>query len=105
MLQQTLAVFLVLGLLLVTFWLLRRQGLATLVDSLPGLKRLGGRPTSKQICMIEKLALTPQHSLHLVSIEDRMFLFATSPSGCQPVELELPLATQTDDPLKIGTSC
>jgi len=104
MLQQTLAVFLVLGLLLAALWLLRRQGLATF-NSLPVLKRLGGRSSGRHLQVIERLVLTPTHSLHLISIENRLVLFATSPSGCQPVELSLPVAKPVEDPLERGAAC
>ena len=104
MLQQTLAVFLVLGLLLAALWLLRRQGLAT-YNPLPALKRLGARPAGRHLQVIERLTLTPTHSLHLISIEDRLFLFATSPSGCQPVDLALQVAKPVDDPMKSGAAC
>ena len=35
---------------------------------------------------LERLALTPQHSLHLVSIGGRVLLVAVSPSGCTVVD-------------------
>jgi len=31
---------------------------------------------------IERLSLTPQHSLHLVSVSGRVLLIAVSPGGC-----------------------
>jgi flagellar biogenesis protein FliO len=32
------------------------------------------------------MSLTPQHSLHLVRVEDRTMLIAASPSGCSILE-------------------
>jgi flagellar biogenesis protein FliO len=74
--QQVLSVFLVLALLGGTVWWLRRKGLAVFA-----VKPSGGR-TTKSLKVIERLALTPQHSLHLVRIGDRTMLVAASPGGC-----------------------
>ena len=78
-LQQMLGVTAVLGLLAVTLWWLRRRGLAYM----PGMpaRRKGGL-----LEPIEKLPLSPTHTLHLVRFRDRAVLLATSPSGCQLVE-------------------
>ena len=84
MLEQVLAVFLVLALLLAALWLLRRKGIASI--SLP-LARSSSAPRKMQV--VERVALTSQHSLHLVSLEGRMIVVAVSPSGCaQIVSLE-----------------
>jgi flagellar biogenesis protein FliO len=40
----------------------------------------------KSIQVIERLALTPQHSLHLVKVQDRTILIAASPAGCSLLE-------------------
>jgi flagellar biogenesis protein FliO len=40
----------------------------------------GGKTKSMRV--IERLALTPQHSLYLVRVEDRTMLIAASPGGC-----------------------
>jgi flagellar biogenesis protein FliO len=73
-LQQATAVFVVLALLGVTFYWLRAKGMAmTLKSSVGGQKRLQS---------IERLPLTPQHSLHLVRVAGRTVLIAVSPGGC-----------------------
>jgi flagellar biosynthetic protein FliO len=77
MLQQLLAIFLVLALLVTTLWLLRRKGLASVNLSLP--KRSAG---PKEMELIERLTLTAHHSLHLVRVKDRVILIGLSPSGC-----------------------
>jgi flagellar biosynthetic protein FliO len=80
MLQQILAVFLVLALLLAALWLLRRKGLA----SMPlGLARRSA--ARRQMQVIERIPLTAQHSLHLVSVSGRMIVIGVSPAGCSPL--------------------
>ena len=83
MLQQTIAVFLVLGLLMGALWLLKRKGQAVFnISSL----RVGKSGLGKRMRVVERVVLTTQHSLHLVSIDNRLILFATSPSGCLAVD-------------------
>lgn len=78
--QQALSVVLVLGLLGGALWWLRRRGMAQFAFRAPG----GGR--RKTIQVIERMALTPQHSLHLVRVADRTVLIAASPAGCSILE-------------------
>ncbi len=63
-----------------TLTLLRKRGLAQFSPRL----RLGvSRP--KEIRVIERVALSPQHSLHLVNVRDDVFLIGVSPSGCNKI--------------------
>jgi len=78
--QQALTVVLVLGLLGGALWWLRRKGMAQFAFKTPG----GGKRRSIQV--IERMALTPQHSLHLVRVADRTMLIAASPAGCSILE-------------------
>ncbi len=83
MLQQYLAVFLVLALLFGALWLLRRKGLAAI-----SLRQFRGAPAaSRQMQVVERVALTAQHSLHLVSLPGRMLVVSVSPAGCNQVAL------------------
>ena len=69
MLSPALAVFFVLALLFGLLWLARRKGMAAL--SL----RLVVRPvrrSAKQMRVVERLPLTGQHSLHLVTCAGRL---------------------------------
>jgi flagellar biogenesis protein FliO len=75
-LQQALGVFAVLGLLGGALWWLRSKGLAQFAVRVPG----GGKTKSMKV--IERLALTPQHSLYLVRVAGRTMLIAASPGGC-----------------------
>ena len=74
--QQAFTVLLVLGLLGGTLYWLRSRGMT----------QFGGKGFSRgpQRLMrsVERLSLTPHHSLHLVSMGDRLLLIAVSPGGC-----------------------
>ena len=74
--QQVLSVVAVLALLGGSLWWLRRKGLAQFAVRVPG----GGKTRSMKV--IERLTLTPQHSLYLVRVADRTMLIASSPGGC-----------------------
>ena len=78
--QQALSVVLVLGGLGAVLWWLRRKGVAQFALRTPG----GGKRRSIQV--IERTALTPQHSLHLVRVDGRTVLIAASPGGCSILE-------------------
>lgn len=74
--QQYLAVAAVLALLGAALWWLRRRGYAAVALA----PRRGRRLET-----IERLALSPQHTLHLVRIGEAVVLLACSPSGCAVV--------------------
>jgi flagellar biogenesis protein FliO len=73
--RQTGSVLLVFTLLGVALWMLRRKGTSLRVWS-----RSQGR--DRVLTSVERLALTPQHALHLVRIGEREVLVATHPQGC-----------------------
>jgi flagellar biosynthetic protein FliO len=72
--EQMAAVAGVLALLVVTLWWLRRRGFAGV--------RLGRRPAGRRLECLERLPLSPQHTLHLVRLGDAALLVASSPAGC-----------------------
>jgi flagellar biogenesis protein FliO len=78
--QPVLAVLAVLGLLGGALYWLRAKGLAQFNG------KAIGRPGTRQMRAIERLALTPHHSLHLVSVGGRNLLVAVSPGGCTVVD-------------------
>lgn len=89
--QPILAVFFVLALLGGTLYWLRAKGLA----------RFNGkgfaRQEARQMRTIERLPLSPQHSLHLVSVGGRTLLVAVSPGGCTVVDgttWQIPIETR-----------
>lgn len=73
--EQLAMVALVLILLCGTLWVMRSRGL---VFKFSGGAGSGGR----RLEVIERLPLTPSHSLHLVRVADRTLLIAVAPSGC-----------------------
>jgi flagellar biosynthetic protein FliO len=76
MVQQLMAVVLVLGLLFGALWLLRRKSLSGFA-LLP--KQAGG---VRQLRVIERVSLSPQHSVHLVQVADTLLVVGVSPAGC-----------------------
>ncbi len=95
--EQTLAVFIVLGLLISSLWLLRRKGFASVKL---GFAHKAGE--GRRIELLERMPLTPHHSLHLVRVEDRLILIGVSPSSCASLDSfaafrsGAPLATGSD---------
>lgn len=78
-LQQLTAVLLVLALLGALVLTARKRGFAAI--SLPTRS-----PRTRRMELVERLALTPQHSLHIVSIDGKTLLLGISPAGCQLIE-------------------
>jgi flagellar biogenesis protein FliO len=78
--QQSLVVFFVLALLGGTLYWLRSRGLAQF-----SMRKAGGAKERK-MQTIERLPLTPQHSLHLVRVANRVLLIAVSPGGCSVLD-------------------
>jgi len=76
--QQMAAVGLVLLLLGASLWLLRRRGISGI--------SLAGRTARRRLECLERMALGPQHTLHLVRVDGRELLVAASPSGCTLLE-------------------
>ena len=79
-LQQAAAVLLVLILLGATLYGLRAKGLGLM------LSRRSSGMNRRQLESIDRLPLTPHHSLHLVRVEGRTVLIAVSPGGCSIVD-------------------
>jgi len=73
--EQLIAVVIVLGILAASLWLLQRKGLVRTTIRARG----AGKPPLE---LIDRLALTPNHSLHLVRLADRTILVGLSPNGC-----------------------
>jgi flagellar biosynthetic protein FliO len=80
MFQQLSIVVVLLGILCGGLWLLKRKGYAY---SSVRRARAEGQP---RLEVIDRLALTPHHSLHLVRLADRTLLVGLSPSGCNLLE-------------------
>jgi flagellar biogenesis protein FliO len=80
-LRQVLSVLTVFSLLCAVLWLLRRGGKV----SFQGLTRVQGH--TKSMVAVERLRLTPQHTLHIVRVNGREVLVATHPQGCSVVTI------------------
>jgi flagellar biogenesis protein FliO len=76
MLQQSLAVFLVLALLIGALWLARRKGFASV-----RLPLVRSSATTRNMQVVERVTLSAQHSLHLVSLGGRLIVVGVSPAG------------------------
>jgi flagellar biogenesis protein FliO len=77
-LRQVFSVLLVFSLLGVALWALRRGGRVSFQGF--ARKRIPGH--SKSMAVVERLALTPQHTLHVVRVNGREVIVATHPQGC-----------------------
>jgi len=80
-LRQVFSVLLVFSLLGATLWALRRGGRI----SFQGFARKRILGNTRSMVAVERLALTHQHTLHLVRINGREVLVATHPQGCTVV--------------------
>lgn len=78
-LQQMLAVLAVFGFLGGSLWWLRRRGLARFSMG-------ADRKRTGVLTQVERLSLSPTHTLHLVRMADRGILVASWPGGCQAIE-------------------
>ncbi len=80
MLEQLSIVAVILGVLCGGLWLLKRKGWA---HTAMRRGRADGQP---RLEVIDRLVLTPHHSLHLVRLADRTLLVGLSPNGCNLLE-------------------
>jgi flagellar biosynthetic protein FliO len=83
--EQMMSVFGVLAILIATAFLLSKRGSVR-------FNFKGGGSRMKKLEVVERLPLTPQHSLHLVRLADRLLLLGVSPAGCSLIQndVELP---------------
>jgi flagellar biogenesis protein FliO len=82
--QQFAGVLIVLGVLAAVLLLGKQRGFAHFRMPVGS----GGR--SKRMRVEERLALTANHSLHLVAVDGRTILVAVSPGGCQLLDGNAP---------------
>jgi flagellar biogenesis protein FliO len=86
-LRQVFSILLVFSLLGAVLWALRRGGRV----NFQGFARKRILGNTRAMIAVERLSLTPQHTLHVVRIHGRELLVATHPQGCSVVT---PLATE-----------
>ncbi len=83
MFQQLFVIAVVLGGLCALVWFLKRKGFA--YSRTPFSRRTQSN-AGPRLEVIDRLALTPHHSLHLVKLADRTLLIGLSPNGCNLLE-------------------
>jgi flagellar biogenesis protein FliO len=81
--QQIIIAVVVLGLLGALVRIARDRGLAQFSFS-------KGPAKPRRMEVLERLTLTPNHSLHLVTVDKLTVLVSVSPSGCQLLEKGTP---------------
>ena len=72
-LQQIAAIAVVFSLLGGALWWLRARNLVAFGPA---------RPSTSRLQVIDRIRLTPQHSVHILRAGDREFTIAVHPSGC-----------------------
>jgi flagellar biogenesis protein FliO len=75
---QLLAVAGVLTLFGATLWWLRRRGFAAVLQSKRG--------STRRMECLERLPLSPQHTLHMVRMGRTVLVVSSSPAGCSLVQ-------------------
>ena len=81
--RQILALAFVLALLGVARWALRR-------GTGPFHALRGGKPSRRTLESVERIVLTPQHSLHVVRSGGEEWILATHPQGCSVIQKNNP---------------
>jgi flagellar biogenesis protein FliO len=89
MFQQLFAVVAVLGALCIVVWAMKRKGWARAPLFGPGGPFRGARnprDSHTRLEVLDRLVLTPHHSVHLIRLADRTLLVGLSPNGCNLLE-------------------
>ena len=84
--EQMAAIALVFALLGAAVWLLRKNRLGPLVMLAP---RRGPRGEARQLEVVERVALGPQHTLALVKVNGALILVGTGPGVCEIRNVEV----------------
>jgi flagellar biogenesis protein FliO len=82
MFQQLFAVAGVLGALCIMVWAMKRKGLVRV--NFRGAR--GAQDSQTRLEVLDRLVLTPHHSVHLIRLADRTLLVGLSPNGCNLLE-------------------
>ncbi|MGA3188946.1 MAG: flagellar biosynthetic protein FliO [Bryobacteraceae bacterium] len=84
-LRQVFSVLLVFSLLGAVLWGLRRGGKVSFRRVFAGTRSQGH---TRSMVALERLSLTPQHTLHMLRVNGREVLIATHPQGCTVISGE-----------------
>lgn len=79
--QQIFTVLSVLGILGALLWVLRQKGLARFQ-----FPARGG--SARRLEIIERLPLTPQHTVCLLRVDGTVLTVGLSPAGCQVISMD-----------------
>jgi len=79
--DQLFAILMVLGILCGGIWALKRKGWVQ-----TNFRRTTSSPGEPRLEVIDRLVLTPHHSVHLIRMADRVLLVGLSPGGCNLLE-------------------
>jgi len=82
--DQLLAILMVLGILCGGIWALKRKGWVQTNFSRPS-----SSPGEPRLEVLDRLVLTPHHSVHLIRMADRVLLVGLSPGGCNLLEARI----------------
>ena len=82
MFQQLFAVAGVLAALCVMVWGMKRKGMVRV--NFRGSR--GSNDPQTRLEVLDRLVLTPHHSVHLIRLADRTLLVGLSPNGCNLLE-------------------
>jgi len=74
--RQLAGVLVVLTILGASLWVAKRRGFAR-------WNALSKRSRERTVTVLERVPLTPQHTLHLLAVGERRLLVTSSPSSCQ----------------------
>jgi len=98
LLRQLAAVGLVFGLLAAALWVLRGKG------AVRWRRRAGAPKKARRLEALERLALSPQHALHLVRAADQVLLIATHSGGCTMLTQLAPRSPDSGPGLDTGAT-
>jgi len=79
--DQLLAILMVLAILCGGLWALRRKGFVQTT-----FRRPASKAGELRLEVLDRLALSSQHSVHLIRMADRVLLVGLSPGGCNLLE-------------------
>jgi flagellar biogenesis protein FliO len=80
--QQLTVAALFMAALLALVAVLKRRGLV-------GVDWPAAKPKQRRMKTVERLALTPSHSLHMVDVDGRTLIIGVSPAGCHLLEKDV----------------
>ncbi len=75
--RQFVGILIVLGGLIALLWYARKRGFARL--------NIGSTAANRIVKVVERVPLTPQHTLFVISVAGRTLVLSSSPGSCQVI--------------------